>query len=192
MRKLTYSALLSIDGFIDAADGDSDWATPDPELHRHFNDLDRATEIHLYGRRMYELMAAFWPTADETPDAPDYVVEYARIWKAMPKIVFSGTLERVEWNARLVRGDAVAEVARLKEQPGGTMSVGGTALATSLADAGLIDEFRFYVMPVIVGAGTPMFGPLGAHIDVAPVEVRQFGSGAVLLRYRGAVAATAA
>lgn len=186
MRGLVYSALVSVDGLIDASDGDSDWATPDEELHRHFNDLDRSMGVHLYGRRMYELMAEFWPTADEIPDVPDYVAEYARIWRAIPKVVFSSTLDHVDWNATLVSEDAVEEVARLKEQSGEPLSVGGTALATSLAAAGLIDEFRFYVMPVIVGAGTSMFGLLGGHIDLDPVEVRQFDSGVVLLRYRRA------
>ncbi len=188
MRQLIYSALLSVDGLIDAADGDSAWATPDPELHRHFNELDRTMGAHLYGRRMYELMAAYWPTADEQPGAPDYEAEYARIWKALPKVVFSKTLDRVEWNARLVASDAAEEVARLKQLPGGPLGVGGAELATSLARAGLIDEYRFYVMPVIVGSGRPMFGPLGEHIDLEPLEVRRFGSGAVLLRYRASAA----
>ncbi len=186
MRELVYSAMLSVDGLIDASDGDSEWATPDEELHRHFNDLDRSMGAHLYGRRMYELMAAYWPTADGVPGVPDYEAEYAGIWRAIPKVVFSSTLDRVEWNSTLVRTDAVEEVARLKQQSGGPLSVGGTALATSLAKAGLIDEFRFYVMPVIVGAGTPVFGPLGGHVDLEPVEVRRFGSGAVLMRYRRA------
>jgi len=184
MRQVVYAASISVDGFIGADDGDNDWVTPDPELHRHFNELDASFDTHLYGRRMYELMAEFWPTADEQPDAPDYIVEYARIWRDMPKVVFSKSLREVEWNSRLYSGDAVEEVARLKREPGGDMGIGGTALATSLARAGLIDEFRFYVMPTIVGSGTPMFATLGRHIDLATVEVQEFGSGAVLLRYR--------
>ena len=136
------------------------------------------------GGAWYELMAEIWPTADMQSAAPDYIVEYARIWRAMPKVVFSKTLAGVDGNAELVRGDALEEVARLKRQPGRSMSVGGSALATSLAQGGLIDEFRFYVMPTIVGSRTPIFHTLGKHIDLAPVEVRQFTSGAVLLRYR--------
>ena len=97
----------------------------------------------------------------------------------MPKVVFSKTLAGVDWNAELVRGDALEAVARLKRQPGKSMSVGGSALATSLAQGGLIDEFRFYVMPTIVGAGTSIFHTLSKHIDLTPVEVRQFTSGAV-------------
>jgi dihydrofolate reductase len=184
MRDVIYFGSISVDGYIEAADGDSRWVVPDPELHRHFNELESAVGTHLYGRRMYELMAEFWPTVDVQPGAPDYIVEYARIWRAMPKVVFSKTLTRVDWNAELVRGDALEEVARLKRQPGKSMSVGGSALATSLARGGLIDEFRFYVMPTIVGAGTPIFHTLSKHIDLTPVEVRQFTAGAVLLRYR--------
>lgn len=192
MRDVVYIASISIDGFIGSADGDSSWVVPDPELHRHFNELESSIGAHFYGRRMYEMMAVYWPTADERPSAPDYEVEYARIWKAMPKVVFSGTLDRVEWSAELVRGDALEEVARLKRLSGKSMSVGGSALATSLAQSDLIDEFRFYVMPTIVGEGTPIFRTLGKHIEVAPVEVRQFTSGAVLLRYRPAGASGAA
>jgi dihydrofolate reductase len=191
MRDVIYFASISVDGFIEAADGDSSWVVPDPELHRHFNELENSVDTHLYGRRMYELMAEFWPTADVQPSSPDYIIEYAQIWKAMPKVVFSRTLARVDWNAELVRGDALEEVARLKRQPGKSMSVGGSDLATSLAQGGLIDEFRFYVMPTLVGAGTPIFRTLSKHIDLTPIEVRQFTSGAVLLRYRRTEATSA-
>jgi dihydrofolate reductase len=184
MRQVVYVASISIDGFLGADDGDNAWVVPDPDLHRHFNDLERSFDTHLYGRRMYELMAQYWPAADVQPDAPDYVVEYARIWRAMPKVVFSASLGHVDWNARLFAGDALEEVARLKREAGKSMSVGGTVLATSLAKAGLIDEFRFYVMPAIVGSGTPAFAALGKHIDLTTLEVRKFISGAVLLRYR--------
>jgi dihydrofolate reductase len=188
---VVYIASISVDGFLGADDADNAWVVPDAELHRHFNDLEGSFDAHLYGRRMYELMAEFWPAADEVPDAPDYVVEYARIWRAMPKVVFSKSLHQVEWNSRLFAGDAVEEVARLKSEPGAAMSIGGAALATSLAQHGLIDEFRFYVMPTVVGSGTPVFPALGRHIDLNTVEVQRFGSGAVLLRYRSQASGTA-
>ena len=190
MRDVVYIASISVDGFLGADDADNAWVVPDPELHRHFNALEGSFDAHLYGRRMYELMAEFWPEADELPDAPDYVVEYSRIWRAMPKLVFSNSLQHVEWNSRLFAGDAVEEIARLKSGPGGAMSIGGAALATSLAQDGLIDEFRFYVMPTVVGSGTPMFGALGRHIDLTAVEVQRFSSGAVFLRYRAQSSAT--
>ena len=119
--------------------------------------MEHAFDMHLYGRRFYELMAAYWPTADDDPAAPAYEVEYARIWKSVPKVVFSKTLERVSWNARLVNGNALEEVARLKAQPGKDMSIGGTTLASSLAAAGLIDEYRLYVVSIVLGAGRACF-----------------------------------
>jgi dihydrofolate reductase len=191
MRDIVYFASISVDGYLGAEDGDDAWVVPDPELHKHFNDLESTCDTHLYGRRMYELMAEFWPTADEKPEYPDYVIEYARIWRAMPKVVFSRTLGQVGWNSRLFSGNAIEEVARLKREPGKIMSIGGSVLATSLAQNGLIDEFRFYVMPTIVGAGTPIFQALGRHIDLTPIEVQQFSAGAVLLRYRAKPAGAA-
>jgi dihydrofolate reductase len=132
MRKLVYSTSLSLDGYIDSAAGDPSWVVPDEEFHRHFNDVEREIDTLLYGRRMYELMAGYWPTADQDPSAPGVIVEYARIWKPVPKVVFSSTLERVDWNSRLIRGDAVAEVARLKAQPGGgSIGVVGLLLAST-------------------------------------------------------------
>ena len=183
MRDVVYIASISVDGFL-GTDEDNAWVVPDPELHRHFNALEGLFDTHLYGRRMYELMSEFWPAADELPDAPDYVAEYARIWRAMRKVVFSASLHQVEWNSSLVAGDAVEEVARLKTEPGAAIGVGGAALATSLAQHGLIDEVRFYVMPTVVGSGIPMFPELGRHIDLTTVETQRFSSGAVLLRYR--------
>ena len=118
MRKLVYATSLSLDGYIDAEAGDPSWVVPDEELHRHFNDIEREIDTLLYGRRMYELMAGYWPTADQDPSAPGSIVEYAQLWRPTPKVVFSSTLESVDWNSRLVRGDAVTEVAKLKAQPG--------------------------------------------------------------------------
>ena len=152
MRKLVYSISLSLDGYIDSVAGDPDWVVPDEELHRHFNDVEREIDTLLYGRHMYELMAGYWPTADQDPSAPDVIVEYAQIWKPVPKVVFSSTLARVAWNSRLVREDAIAEVARLKAQPGsGSIGVGGLHLASALASAGLIDEYRLYYVPIFWG-----------------------------------------
>src|SRR3990172_5639399 len=147
MRKLVYATSLSLDGYIDAEAGDPSWVVPDEELHRHFNDIEREIDTLLYGRRMYELMVGYWPTADQDPSAPGFIVEYAQIWKPIPKVVFSSTLEGVDWNSLLVRGDPVPEVARLKAQPGGPMGIGGLTLASSLASAGLIHQYRLYYFP---------------------------------------------
>jgi dihydrofolate reductase len=175
---------VSLDGFIEAKDGDLSWTDPDEELHRYFNERESAIDLHLYGRRMYETMAAGWSTLEEDPSAEQYMKEYARLWKSMPKIVFSTTLKQVGWNARLVRGNIAKEVNKLKEQPGGDISVSGAGLAASFMQLGLIDEFWLYVRPVILGGGKPMFGSLGDKIALQLVETRRFGQGVILLRYQ--------
>ncbi len=183
MRKLVYSTSLSLDGYIDSAAGDPSWVVPNEELHRHFNDVEREIDTLLYGRRMYEIMAGYWPTADQDPSAPSVIVEYAQIWKPVLKVVFSSTLERVDWNARLIRGDAVAEVTRLKAQPGGSIGIGGVLLASDLASAGLIDEYRLYYVPIFLGSGKAAFSQIQRSVKLRLVETHTFSSGTVLLRY---------
>jgi dihydrofolate reductase len=183
MGKLIYSMSVSLDGFVDTATRSLDWVHVDEELHAHFNDEARATSAVLYGRRMYELMIDYWPTAEDDPSATPAMVDFARIWKATPKIVFSTTLDHVDHNSRLVHGDAVEEVTRLKAQPGSEMSVGGPTLASTLMSAGLIDEYRLYVNPVILGAGTPFFPPLTDRLELKLLETRVFAAGVVYLRY---------
>ena len=184
MRKLIYSMTVSLDGFIAGPDGDIGWSVPDEELHRFHNEQARETMGgHLYGRRLYETMR-YWETADENRSAPDYELEFARIWKATPKIVFSRTLERVEGNATLARGNIAEEVARLKEQPGNDMGVGGAGLASSFIELDLVDEYRLFVYPVVLGAGTPYFPPLDQRINLELVETRTFGSRVVYVRYQ--------
>ena len=184
MRKVIFVTSLSLDGYIEATSGDASWVFPDEELHRHFNMLEQDIDTHLYGRRMYDLMAAYWPTADQNPSAPSYEIDYAHIWKAVHKVVFSRTLNEVGWNSILVRGDAREEVARLKAQPGKNMSVGGLALASALAAAGLIDEYRFYYVPILLGSGKAAFAELTQRIRLQQIETRTFESGTVLVRCR--------
>jgi dihydrofolate reductase len=184
MRNVIYVTSISIDGYIGAENGDSSWVIPDEELHRHFNEQEASFDMHLYGRRMYELMAAYWPTVEDNPAAPAYEIEYAQIWKQMPKVVFSQTLDHVDWNAHLVAREAAAEVVRLKQQPGKAMYIGGSALATDLAAHDLIDAYHLYVMPTILGAGVPLFPRLRERINLGLIETQRFKSGAVLLKYR--------
>jgi dihydrofolate reductase len=186
MRKLIYFSMASVDGFMDRPDRNLDWVIIDEELHTYVNNLEREIGVYLYGRRMYEIMEAYWPTADKQSSLT-YEVEFARIYKKIPKIVFSKTLERVEGNARLVRENVVEEVTRLKEQPGKDLEVGGANLASTLMRAGLIDEYRIFVHPVILGAGTPMFPALDEATKLRLVETHTFGSGVVFLRYRCAL-----
>jgi dihydrofolate reductase len=186
MRKTMYAMSVSLDGFIEATDGDLNWTNPDEELHKHFNDQESAIDTVLYGRRMYENMAAYWPTIDDNASEPKHVREYARIWKNRPKVVFSKTLAHVAWNSRLVSGNITEEVNKLKEQPGKYMSVSGSGIASTFMQLGLIDEYRLYLRPVILGGGKPMFRPLRDMVNLQLVETRTFGSGVVLLRYQRA------
>ncbi|MCC7353301.1 MAG: dihydrofolate reductase [Anaerolineae bacterium] len=186
MRKVIYSLIVSLDGFIETPNRSLDWHSIDEEIHSFVNAQVREMGAFLYGRRLYEVMASFWPTADTDPAAPAYEVEFARIWRDKPKIVFSKTLEKVEWNSRLVRDNIGQEVTRLKAQPGKDMGLGGANIASTFMRLGLIDEYRLYVHPVILGAGTPFFPALDKRINLRLVETHTFGSGVVYLRYQRA------
>src|SRR5437764_9108667 len=175
---------VSLDGLIAGPDGEIDWSPPDEERHRFHNQQVREIGAHLLGRRLYEVMV-YWETAHENPSAADYELEFARIWQNLPKLVFSKTLEKVEGNARLVRDGVAEEVAKLKEQPGKDLAVGGAGLASALIELGLVDEYRLFVSPVVLGAGTPYFPPLEERIDLELVETRTFGTRVVYVRYRG-------
>jgi dihydrofolate reductase len=183
MRKLIYSMGVSLDGFIAGPDGEIDWSAPDEERHRFHNQQTRELGAHLLGRRLYEEMV-YWETADENPSTPEHELEFARIWKALPKIVFSKTLEKVEGNARLVRNGVAEEVAKLKEQPGKDLAVGGAGLASTCTNLGLIDEYRLFLSPVLLGGGTPYFPAPERTINLGLVETRTFGSRVVYVRYR--------
>jgi dihydrofolate reductase len=185
MRKLIYSMGASLDGFIAGPDGEIDWSAPEEELHRFHNQQMREIGVHLCGRRLYETMV-YWESAEQNPSATDYEIEFARIWKELPKIVFSRTLEQVEGNATLVRDLAREEVSKLKEKPGKDLSVGGAGLASTFIKLGLIDEYRLFVSPVVLGGGTPYFPALDGRIDLEPLESRTFASGVLYVRYRRA------
>lgn len=183
MGRLIYSMSVSLDGFVETPTRSLDWVLVDEELHACFNDEARAMGAFLYGRRMYQLMVDYWPTAEADPSATPAMREFARIWRDKPKVVFSRTLGEVGWNSRLVRDDAALEVAGLKAQPGFDMDVGGPAFAATLMRAGLIDEVRLFVHPVILGAGTRFFPALDDRVTLTLLETRTFGSGVVYLRY---------
>jgi dihydrofolate reductase len=183
MRRLIYSMGVSLDGFTAGRDGEIDWGAPDEELHRFHNQQTREIGAHLCGRRLYETMV-YWETADANPSAAEHELEFARIWKGIPKIVFSKTLTSVEGNARLVRNGVADEVAKLKDQPGKDLAVGGAGLASGLIRLNLVDEYRLFVSPVVLGGGTPYFPPLDERIDLELVETRTFGSRVVYMRHR--------
>jgi dihydrofolate reductase len=183
LRKLIYSMTVSLDGFIAGPDGEIDWSAPDEELHRFHNDQIREIGAYLCGRRLYETML-YWERAEEDPAATEPTLEFARIWKGIPRIVFSGTLERVLGNATLATGGVAQELARLRQEPGEDLAVGGAGLASSLIRLDLIDEYRLYVSPVVLGGGTPYFPSLEERIDLKLLETRTFASRVVYLRYR--------
>jgi dihydrofolate reductase len=183
MGTLIYGFTVSVDGYIADAQGSIDWSEPSEELHQYWNDFERETALAFYGRRLYDLMSEYWPTADEAPDADPLIVDFANIWREMPKVVFSRTLESVGWNSRLERGDPVEVVTRLKADTDGRLEVAGATLAAPIVQAGLVDEFRLVVSPTAVGGGTPFFPALPSWMSLRLVENRTFPGGTVLLRY---------
>jgi dihydrofolate reductase len=184
MRKIILMMSVSLDGFFEGPGRELDWQMVDDELHDHFNEELRTMGAFLDGRVTYELMAGFWPTADADPSSTGPMVEFARIWQDMPKVVYSRTLERADWNTTIVRDVVVDEVLELKAQPGGDLMLGGADLAATFMRHDLIDEYRLYVHPVVIGRGTPLFPTSDARISFAFAETRTFGNGVVLLRYR--------
>jgi dihydrofolate reductase len=178
-----FSMGVSVDGFV-AGPGDTiDWTVPDPELHQFHNDRVRAQGAQICGRKLYETMV-YWETADQDPSLDSVEQEFAALWQALPKVVFSSTLTAVEGNTRLATGSIGDELAALKAQTDGDIGIGGATLAAAFSDLGLIDEYLLFVSPIILGAGTPFFGPLDDRIPLELVETRTFASRVVYLRYR--------
>lgn len=183
MRKIIWAMSVSLDGFIEGPNRELDWHMVDNELHAYFNAQLGAMSAFLDGRVTHEMMAEFWPTADNDPSSSPQVVEFARIWRDMPKLVFSKTIERADWNSTVVREVVPEEIMALKAQPGGDMAVGGPNLAASFMRHDLIDEYWLYVHPLVLGQGTPMFPASDTKVDLQLAESRTFGNGVVLLRY---------
>lgn len=184
MGRIIYALSVSLDGFAEGPDKNLDWVIIDEEIHTFFNEQSRDLAAFLYGRRIYELMAAYWPTADLNPSALPVEAEFAQIWRDKPKYVFSQSLEKVEWNSHLVKGDVAEAVNRLKTQSDKDLGVGGPALAATLMELGLIDEFYLLVNPVILGSGTPFFPATREKIALRLVETRTFKAGVVMLHYQ--------
>ncbi|MEU3553649.1 dihydrofolate reductase family protein [Streptomyces fragilis] len=183
MRKLIYGMNLSLDGYIAAPGDDIGWSVPSDELFQFWSDQLRATELSLYGRKLWHTMTPYWPTVDQRPDATPAEIEFGRRWRDMAKVVFSSTIDEADWNTRLVTGDAVAEITRLKAEDGGPMDIGGATLAGAAMRAGLIDEYVLATAPVLVGGGTPFFTALDSWVNLNLVETRTLPCGVVLTRY---------
>jgi dihydrofolate reductase len=188
MRKVILMMNVSLDGFMEGPNQELDWHLVDDELHRHFNEWLGGVGAFLDGRVTYELMARFWPTADQEPDATETVREFAAIWREMPKIVFSTTLESAGWNTTIEREVVPEQIMKLKRQADGDLVIGGADLAASFLRHDLIDEFRIYVQPILLGRGKPLFSPAHIRLPLRLAETRTFGSGVVMLRYERATA----
>jgi dihydrofolate reductase len=184
MRSVTYSMSVSLDGYVVGPDGDFGWTAPDEEVFRFVTDEIRRVGVYLLGRRLYETML-YWETADQDPSLDDSMLEWAAIWKQLPKTVFSTTLSSVHGNARLVSGGLAEEIEQLRSEPGESdIAIGGATLAAEAAALGLIDEYRPRVHPVLVGGGIPFFPQRERRVDLELVETCTFSSRVVSLRYR--------
>lgn len=183
MGRLIYRMNVSLDGFVSDPDGSVDWGLIDDELHAWFNDELRDEAAFIYGRRVYELMAASWPNATSDPTTTPVMLQFARIWNAKPKVVFSRTLRDVRWNSRLAVGDVREELERIRREHDGDLEVAGPTLAAAFIRKDLVDEFRMVVHPVLLGGGTPFFPPLDRPMRLRPNGVREFPSGVVVRSY---------
>ena len=183
MRKIILMMSVSVDGFFETADRDISWHVVDDELLRHLNEQFRTMGAFMSGRLTHELMADYWPTADKDPDLSAPMVEFAGIWREMPKFVFSRTLTQAGWNTTVIHDVVPEQIAELKAQPGGDIALSGANLASTFRRHRLIDEFRILVHPVVLGQGRPLFEAPGVRMDLRLEGTRTFGNGVVLLHY---------
>jgi len=183
VSKLIYSAIASLDGYVEDREGRFDWAAPGEEAHSFVNELERPVGTYLYGRRMYEVMSV-WETLGTGPGEPAHIRDFAELWRAADKIVYSRTLETVSsGKTRIERDFDPDAVRRLKEAPGRDLTVGGPELAAHALRAGLVDELQLFLAPVVVGGGKRSL-PHDVRLDLELLDERRFGSGMVYLRYR--------
>ena len=184
MRRVTYSMSMSLDGYIVGPDGDFNWTAPVEEVFRFWIDEIRDVGVHVMGRRLYETML-YWETAEQEQSLDEAELEWAALWKPLPKVVFSTTLSAVKGNARLASGGLAEEIERLRAEPvESEIAIGGATLAAEAAALDLIDEYRVMVYPVLVGGGIPYFPRRERRVDLDLVETRAYGSRVVYLRYR--------
>ena len=180
MAKLIYSAIASLDGYVADADGAFDWSAPDEEVHAFVNDLEREVGTHLYGRRMYEVMVAWETIDDESPVARDF----AELWRAADKIVYSRTLEAVaSARTRIERAFEPEAIGRMKASAARDIGVGGSELAGQALKAGLVDELHLFLTPFVVGGGKPAL-PDHLRLELELLDERRFANGTVHLHYR--------
>jgi dihydrofolate reductase len=183
MGKLIYSTITSLDGYVADKDGNFDWAAPDEEVHTFVNDLERPIGTYLYGRRMYEVMS-YWETAQALTDQPSFMQDFAKIWRAADKIVYSKTLETASSARTRIERDFYPDtVRRIKGQAERDISVGGADLATQALKTGLVDECHVFVTPIVVGGGKRSL-PNDVRLELELLDERRFEGGVVHLHYR--------
>ena len=183
MAKLIYSVIMSLDGYVADEHGNFDWAAPDEELHAFVNDLERQVGTYLYGRRMYEVMVA-WETQHTFAEQPPVVNEFAKIWKAAEKIVYSKTLQMASsTSTRIERTFDPEAIRQMKSRAGRDITVGGPNLAAQAIKAGLVDECQMFVVPIVVGGGIQSL-PRNVRVTLELLDERRFGNGVVHLHYR--------
>ncbi|MFN8040842.1 MAG: dihydrofolate reductase family protein [Acidimicrobiales bacterium] len=184
MRTVTYSMGMTLDGYITGPDGGIGWSSPSDELFRSSIDEVRGVDVHLLGRNLYEAML-YWDDPEQEPGFGEAEHEWADLWNALPKVVFSTTLTSLEGkNHRLATGTLAEEIERLRDGGDGQIAIGGATLAAEAIRAGLVDEYRIRIHPVLVGGGRPYFPPVDHQVDLELVETRTFPGGVVLLRHR--------
>jgi dihydrofolate reductase len=184
VAKLIYSAITSLDGYVEDAEGRFDWAAPDGEVHAFVNDLERPFGTYLYGRRMYETMA-YWESPPDLGDQSPAVQDYAAIWQAADKIVYSKTLQAATTaKTRIERAFEPKAVRQLKETAARDLTVGGADLAGQAIEAGLVDEYHLFLAPVVVGGGKRSLPDRNVRVNLELLEERRFGDGTVYLHYR--------
>ncbi|MFO7298804.1 MAG: dihydrofolate reductase family protein [Actinomycetes bacterium] len=183
MRRVVYMMNVSADGYITAPAGGIDWSVPSDEVFRFHIQRIRGVDVHLLGRKLYETML-YWETAADQPGLSDDELEWTRLWNALPKVVFSRTLNTVIPSARLATGSLEDEIRKLKAEPGdGEIAIGGANLAAQAAALDLIDEYAMIVSPVLVGGGIPYFPQDGRLVTLEMVDAREFGGGFSYRRY---------
>jgi dihydrofolate reductase len=183
MGKVIFLMNVSLDGYIETRDHSVDWTTSDDELLTWFSERTRSIEALVYGRRLYELMNAYWPTAESDPAATGPMVEFARIWNAKPKIVVSSSMQEAPAGWRLTSGDPEAILEELRRDFSGDLEIGGPTLAADFIRRGLVDEYELVVHPVILGGGTPFFPDLERPAGLRLLETRTLSSGVVYLAF---------
>jgi dihydrofolate reductase len=184
VAKLIYSAITSLDGYVEDADGRFDWAAPDEEVHAFVNDLERPIGTYLYGRRMYETMT-YWESPPDLAEQPQAVQDYAAIWQKADKIVYSKTLQAViSAKIRIERAFEPEAVRHLKATAARDLTVGGADLAGQAIEAGLVDEYHLFLAPVVVGGGKRSLPDRNVRANLELLDERRFGNGMVYLHYR--------